>query len=103
MLVPMRWLLSLLTFVALAVSPLAAPAAAARMAASDSCAMTQMHHGAKPAPASTESCCVAAPADVPATVAVIQELRLRAVAPVGQLLPTLGGIGPAFDDPPPKS
>jgi hypothetical protein len=103
----MRLLLAILSFLALALSPIAAPAASAAMAAQRSCDMVGMArhetgHSA-PAPASAEPCCVAVAADVPVAMVLPEARPVTVVTPIASIPRVLGGAGPAFDDPPPKA
>ena len=103
----MRLLLALLSFLALALSPIAAPAASAAMAAQRSCdmvGMTRPETGhSTPVPASAEPCCVAVAADVPVAMVLPEAMPVTAVTPIASIARVLGGAGPAFDDPPPKA
>ena len=103
----MRFLIALLSFFALALSPVAAPAASMAMAAHGSCAMvgTAEHgdHHSAPLPASVERCCVAVAVDLPVTDALAEATPVQPMVPVALIARVLGGAGPGFDDPPPKS
>ena len=105
----MRFVLQLLTLLALLVAPLAAPAAALASAQPSASACSQMQSGAidhkMPAShhAAGEPCCVAIPPaiDAPATgvIAVDATEHMPFVALAEYFLL---GAGPQFEDPPPR-
>ena len=99
----MRLLLAFLSFIALALTPLAAPASAMPPSAECGMGADMMDHDGKAASASAEACCVAAAADVPVSIMLPIAASMPTPLPVGQTLKPLRDTAITFDDPPPRS
>ena len=101
----MRLLLTLLSFLALALAPVAAPAKATVPAPQSHCAeMAGMdHHPAKPTLGNDAKCCVALPAALPPSAAAAPVASDLAETVTAAAVNQLAAIQFEAEDPPPRS
>jgi len=105
----MRILIALFGFLALALAPLATPAAAAAAARPCSAEMTSEHgdHGQMPADHETKGladlCCVAMASAIPLPSTATIELPTTKSPLVASPITKLSGIQPTAADPPPRA
>ena len=102
----MRWLLTLLSFLALAVAPLATPAEAMPRMSEAHCAegMGQAAHHAPDMPMPEDGkCCVAVPAALPPVALSLAEAEMPQMAEPMLAVSQLAGLSAEAEDPPPRA
>ncbi|HVF82837.1 MAG TPA: hypothetical protein VM913_01530 [Sphingomicrobium sp.] len=102
----MRFLLALLTLLALTVAPLASPVEAAQRMAGMHCAdgSGQMEHQPSKSPMPADGkCCVAVPAALPPAGSVLIQSAAPDLSTAAAIVPQLAGLSAEAEDPPPRS
>ena len=102
----MRWLLTLLSFLALAVAPLTSPVQAMPRMSAAHCAEgagQQGHHAPDMPMPDDGNCCVAVPAALPPVVSALAEGEVLPKVEPLRTVAQLAGLSAEAEDPPPRT